>query len=235
MACDKCAAFGGLWMETPRGLRRCDCAAGRRLSEPPKSHPPVLTDKQTTAFVEMLGSIPYFPGERGARIAIGEEVRAMCAGPKEALWLVTRMRRLFQQWPGPIAMRHVYYAKYMPLDGERPIGMLEAYPDGIPAEAESALPQLPAAPPIALLGDGRKHEVVADPKIATAVKRLAASMPAMPSGRPTGGRFERTLQEALTAPQDRPELPAPTKQVITREDCDREVAKLHAAKEEQIA
>jgi hypothetical protein len=50
------------------------------------------------------------------------------------------------------------------------------------------------------------------------LKHLAASMPKMPSARSVGGRFEQMLREIETAPQDRPELPGPTRQVITEAD-----------------
>jgi hypothetical protein len=225
--CDKCAPYDGLWMDTPRGLARCDCADGQRLSAPPVGHPPVLTPEQATVFVEMLAAIPFFPSEAGARLAIGDEMRSMCAGPQEADWLVTRMRRLYSRWPGLIEMRRVYASRYLPWDGARPIGISEHYPDGIPSEREASTPLLGAAPMRQLAG-GRSEVVVEDPAVERAVVELSKAMPRLPSGRPfangRAGKFQQMLRDLETAPQDRPELAGPTRQIITEADFERVVA-----------
>lgn len=231
MPCDKCAEFGGLWMQTPKGLIRCECLPA--ISEP-KENAPNLTKGQSAVFVEMLASIPFFPSETGARLAIGDEIRAMCKGPHEAEWLVTRMRRLYRRWPGPLEMRHVYAAKFQPWDGVQPIGISEHYPDGIPSENETAPPAI-AAPKVKLLAIGQREEIIEHPKIERAIQRAAEKMPAIPSGRPIGDRFEKLLAEAITAPVDRPLPPPPTPQVITQADIDRAVEDLHRQKTEQTA
>jgi hypothetical protein len=165
--CDKCRDYNGQWQMTGRGLIRCDCPgndAVRKLAdaaEHPRYNRPTITAAQASAFVEALAVIPYFPGEVGARTAIGDEIRALCAGVVEAGWLVTRMRRLYRRWPGPCEMRHVYAGKYMPWDGLLPIGMSEVYPDGIPPESEQKAKGLSA-------GAG-------DKQIAASVKQIATA------------------------------------------------------------
>lgn len=135
--CSKCEAYNGLWMETPEGLRRCTCASGRKLSQPITRHQPVITVEQARVFVEMLAVIPFYPGEAGARVMIGDELRELCESPEKALWLVKRMARLFpNRWPGLGAMRHVYASSFIPWDGVMPQGICEHYPEGIPTEAE---------------------------------------------------------------------------------------------------
>ncbi len=165
MPCERCEPYGGLWMETANGLRRCACATGRRLAEGPVANEPTISGPEATAFVEMLASIPFFPPENGARLAIGDEIRSMCAGSREALWLVTRMRRLYTRWPGPSELRRVYASKHLPWDGVQPIGISESYPEGIPSEREQLI-----APQSRQITDG---------KVKKAVESMAAKMPRM--------------------------------------------------------
>ncbi len=56
----------------------------------------------------------------------------------------------------------------------------------------------------------------------------AARRKQMPNPIHEPNRFSKLLEEILTPPRDRPELPGPTPQIITQVDIDREVAKLHA-------
>src|ERR1035437_3265083 len=97
-ACPKCSRWGGLWMETARGMARCDCPRGRALiaaAAPVPPQAPRLSTKAAALFTEMLASIPYFPSEAGARVAIANEIRALCGDEEQALWLVRRTNQLF--------------------------------------------------------------------------------------------------------------------------------------------
>lgn len=228
MACEKCSPFGGLWMETPQGLKRCDCATGEKLKAKPKQNAPTLTTEQAIVLTEALAAIPFFPSEAGARAGIADELRSLCAGIPEANWLITRMRRLYSRWPGPIEMRRVYASKHIPWDGQHPVGISEHYPDGIPSERETTPPQI-AAPDRKLLaaGDWEEPEIT-DPAVERRVQQLAAAMPKMPNGKPLNTRLERTLREIETPPNLRAELPAPTPQIITQADVDAAVRDLHA-------
>ena len=77
----KCEDYGGRWMMTDsEGLKQLRLPF--RSSEPIKSHPPVLTQQQATLFVEMLASIPFFPSEGGARIAISDELMGYMRPPE---------------------------------------------------------------------------------------------------------------------------------------------------------
>ena len=199
MACDKCRDYGGLWMMTAGGLKRCECLPAL---EKPVANPPVLTVAQAIMFAEAMAAIPFFPAEAGPRAAIADELRSLCAGLAEADWLVKRMRRLYRRWPGTIDMRHVYCSKFHPWDGVQPSVESEVYPNGIPSERETNPLQL-GAPGVKLLSDGRKEEAIADPAIRNRVAQVAAAMPKMRTGA-SGTVFGKILAEALTAPQDRP-------------------------------
>lgn len=183
--CNKCEEYGGRWQMTDAGLKRCDCPgndAVRKLAvmaENPKCNPPNLTAEQAVVFVESLAVMPFFPAESGARTAIGEEIRAICEGPIEAHWLVTRMRRLYRRWPGTLDMRHVYASRYLPWDGLLPVGESEAYPGGIPTEGEQRVKGLPEPAMKALPDIGipisAASPVSASPTVVAAVRRLVAA------------------------------------------------------------
>lgn len=218
-------------METPEGLRRCDCAEGQRLSAKPVAHAPALTSQQTTIFVEMLAAIPFFPSEGGARTKIGDELRSMCAGPHEALWLVTRMSRLYSRWPGPLEMRRVYCSKHTPWDAVMPIGISEVYPDGVPSERQQ-MPAIEAPSPKALPAG---HVATADTRLENATLSVA-EIKKMPTGKIRGSRaekFDKVLCEVLTPPSERPEI-KPTPQVITQSDIDRVVAENRAKSTQEV-
>ena len=88
--------------------------------------------------------------------------------------------------------------------------------------------RLLAAPETKTLADGRKEEIIGDPESKAMIEDLAKRMPKMPRVDRTQQRFDRVLKgferlllETITAPQDRPELPGPTPQIITEADADR--------------
>jgi hypothetical protein len=135
--CAKCASFGGSWMETETGLKRCDCPRGIALAaktKEPEYHEPVITTEQAMIYAEMMASIPFFPTEAGARAVIANEIASMCESLDRAEWLAVRMIRLYRKWPGVIELRIVFCSKYQPLDALPEIGASEAYPDGVPSE-----------------------------------------------------------------------------------------------------
>jgi hypothetical protein len=75
---------------------------------------------------------------------------------------------------------------------------------------------------------------ITNPKIAKTVARLAQRK-AMPDAKWEPNSFSKLLQAITTAPQDRPETPGPTPQIITQEDIDREVQKLRRSREDEFA
>ena len=148
MPCPKCAPYGGLWMMTDQGLKRCeDCSKGAELKriEHCRRHgivePPVLDETGAMAIVEALSArVDYFPSANNpiGRGSIAEEIRAMCRDMDSALWLVRRMGELCRKWSGVRQMRLIYCSKFRPLDGYEPVpGPEDAFPEGVPSEAES--------------------------------------------------------------------------------------------------
>ena len=158
-------------METPDGLKRCTCARGRALADaakPVAPRAPILVAKEATMFVEMLASMDFFPPEAGARIRIGDEMRAICASIGEVDWLVTRMTRLFKKWPGLQEMRLVYCdSGRRPLDGLPALGTSELYPDGFPNEFP------PAPEPKRITGKPDPGEISAAQSVEDTVRDLA--------------------------------------------------------------
>ena len=168
--CAKCSPFGGSWMETQTGLKRCDCPRGRALAakaKEPEYRDPVISTEQATLCTEMMASIPFFPPEEGARAVISNEIAAMCESDEQARWLAMRMVRLYRKWPGAIEMRIVFCSRHQPLDAIPAIGESEAYPDGIPSERppEKTPPRLPGA--------REDHLISGSPSVAATVHDLA--------------------------------------------------------------
>ena len=169
-ACAQCSPFGGSWMETGTGLKRCDCPRGRALAakaKKPEYRDPVISTEQATLCTEMMASIPFFPPEEGARAVISNEIAAMCESDEQARWLAMRMVRLYRKWPGAIEMRIVFCSRHQPLDAIAAIGESEAYPDGIPSERP------PEKTPARLPGARDDHLISGSPSVEATVHDLA--------------------------------------------------------------
>lgn len=180
--CSKCEPYAGLWQRTDAGLIRCDCAPNQTLRKVEQARhdniveKPVLSDAAALAIVEMLsGLLAYFPAptQAIARGAIASEIQKICASETHAEWLVSRMAKLYTQWPGVRDMRMVYCSKYRPLDGFELAGGTEDYPDGIPSEADSVMGALPAGHPQRALPAPRGEQVSAAESIRETVAMLA--------------------------------------------------------------
>jgi hypothetical protein len=167
--CSRCAPFGGAWMETEAGLKRCDCSRGVALTaqaETPVYRAPVLSTEQTTIYTEMMAGIPFFPPEAGARSLISHELACICESAEQARWLAIRMVRLYRKWPGLIELRTVFCSKYHPLDALPALGASEVYPDGIPSERG------PAPEPKRLFGKPEPGQISAAASIENTVRDL---------------------------------------------------------------
>lgn len=129
-----------------------------------------MTEQEATIVVEMLTALPFFPTAGGAQALIGEELKAMCGSFTQAVWLARRMSQLYVKWPGAKEMRATYVSRYSASDGIDAYS--EAYPDGIPSEAESR--GLIAGPQMKALAAG--EPVSANPVLDRLVVDLAAGM-----------------------------------------------------------
>lgn len=205
MPCHVCEPFGGFWIKTETGMNRCTCEDGRRLASQDEgrknqiSEPPRLSREAVIGYVEMLAAMPFFPTAEGAQLLISEEIRSMCRYEQEGLWLVKRICRLYDKWPGLRELRLVYCSKHRPLDGVELLGSSDIFPEGIPSEN----PQLPP-PEFKRLAPG--EAVSAAPSIDLTVRALAeaksitnagrrASVPDIPELSP-GYRISQTDIEA---------------------------------------
>ncbi len=181
---DDCPHCDGFWMPTEAGMKRCThCSRGEelRVADHARRNPPAvkvmptLTDEAAAVAVAALGAIPYFPSDATVRAVIAKELRAICRTPADARWLAGRMIFLYAKWPGPRDLRIVYASRNIPHDGVMPIGISEAYPDGIPPEREPE-PAMLALPPGA--------PVSRAPELEAAVVALAKFKSIMPAPRP---------------------------------------------------
>jgi hypothetical protein len=167
-----------------------------------------------TEILAELRVLPFFPNDEAVMAALVRMVGQMATTEDQVRWLVARMTNgLYSEWPGPKEMRACFCSRFRPKDGINVHSTV--YIDGIPSERQNA-PQLPAGGPVALLPAA--DEVISDPQAQRAIQGLAASLPKMPKAAPGNSQFARQLREIETAPQDRPELPGPTRQVITEAD-----------------
>ncbi len=138
--CDKCESCPG-YVPNPtnqNSMIRCECEYTVAVREYKKHkndyRAPVITTEHATICAEMMATIPYFPGEAGARIAIADEIAALCSDEFEAVWIARRMIRLYSKWPGLQELRRVFVASRDPQDGVEALGWSEEYPNGFPKE-----------------------------------------------------------------------------------------------------
>jgi hypothetical protein len=187
----------------------------QRRQPPPENFTPLISPEVAGQAMEGLTVMQFFPSAAIARTMVANEIMALCAGPSQALWLVSRMLRLYEKWPGIPEMRRVFGSRFRPADGIEPIGISETYPDGIPAERPMALP----SPEMKRVGPG---ECSADQDLCGEIDK-AAGAKTMPPALHGADRSSRVLRDSRTAPRDRAEPPGPTPQVITQADVDREL------------
>jgi hypothetical protein len=200
-ACEKCWPFGGSWIETPTGLKRCDCARGQALAargRPPKQREmtPAISSECATLCTEIMAAMEFFPSEAGARGAIAAELGSMCESEAQAKWLAMRMVRLYSRWPGVIELRRVYCNSHPPLDGQDAIGASEVFPDGIPSERppDERPKQLAAG-----AGDTVAPEILQTVTSIALVKLMPPlrSKPVMREGETEYGALARTTQAPI--------------------------------------
>lgn len=207
--CSECG-ISGLWVWTPTGMARCLCPRGRALRRadiervsPPISQrdvleSPRLSEESGMVGAARLGGMKFFPAEPLFKMDVSDELRSMCNDCEEMDWLVRRMLRLFTEWPGIPTLRSVFCAKFLPLDRVKPIGICEAYPDGIPPEIpEKEAPLLALAPgaytsAVRFLGEAR--DMGAEVKRIPEVKPVA--IPTNPNFQPiTEADIKRAVNE----------------------------------------
>ena len=96
-----------------------------------------------------LADLNFFPSEENGQISVATIISSMCHTVDQARWLVEKMHRTYNSWPGPLEMRACFCSKFRPIDGFE-VGST-IYPDGIPSDKEQ-LPQIVAPDVPALEG-----------------------------------------------------------------------------------
>jgi hypothetical protein len=141
-----------------KGMARCTCerAMALRYMDEERRHQverninPLISEETAALGVSMLSIIPWFPTEGPARFVVAGELQSMCRSEEEMDWLVRRMTRLFERWPGIPAMRAVFCSRFNPLDRLQSTAVIEAYPEGIPSEFPEVMAPHLALPPGAI-------------------------------------------------------------------------------------
>jgi hypothetical protein len=184
-----------------------------------------------------LKVLRFFPDDPSVIWNLAAMVCQMATDEQQVEWLVNRMTSgLYNEWPGPAELRACFCSRFKPADGINAYSSV--YLDGIPPSKpepqkslrSAPLPELPPGPDVEILANGHKNEVIPDPESKLMIAVLAETMPKMPRVKRGDSRFERRLEEILTAPQDRPELLSPAPQIITQADVDRAVQEHREAK-----
>jgi hypothetical protein len=179
-----------------------------------------------------LRMLPFFVATPEVLAGLVRLVGQMCENEAQVRWLVSRMTSgIYQKWPGPAEMRACFCGRYRPKDGINAYSTV--FPDGLPPERTTQARAI-QAPEMRMLESGApKDFLCGDPAIREEIREVA-DLKRMPKRRPVTGdrgeRFQRVLQETLTAPQDREPTPEPTPQIITKADIDRAVQEYRAKK-----
>jgi hypothetical protein len=88
--------------------------------------------QKVAEIVGELTLLRFFPSDPIARTALVREICDMAASEDQVRWLITRMLKLYQVWPGLGEVRATFCSKFKPRDGVERYS--EVYPDGIPSE-----------------------------------------------------------------------------------------------------
>jgi len=214
MSCTICQGTG--WEITDAGAKKCQC----RKQAATEQRQFISTEAAVGA-LKALDALAFFPKEVGARMAIGDAVRGMCPSVEALQYLVRMAIQHYTTWDecGVPGLRQIVCTKFRPADGIE-ASPTKRFPEGLPSETKRD--------PLALPPGARKmlpagHVVTADTETDRAVQKVAElkTMPKAPVL--LNDRFAKTLRDIVTPPRDRPERPAPTPQIITQADIDREL------------
>lgn len=110
-----------------------------------------------------LLAMPFCPADELVKMAILDELPEIVEDDDQLRWLIARVLKLYNQWPGLSEIRAVYCSKFRPRDGVEVYSAV--YPEGIPSEQPEILPALP--PPRAT------KELTGDAKFEAELQRLA--------------------------------------------------------------
>ena len=173
--------------------------------------------------VAKLCLLKFFPNESPARIALMEMIGDMASNEDQVRWLVKSALAIYDEWPGPRELRALFCSRWTPRDG------IKAYSQIYPSDEHAGGFSSHIYPP-------SKYPALPSPKEVRQVQGAASldsqamvdaaleNWHQMPKPLRLGDASEKRLNEVLTPPADRPLPPAPTPQIITQADIDREVA-----------
>lgn len=165
--------------------------------------------KEAAQSVEKLSMLRFFPAGPNAQAGIVQLACEMAKSNAQIDWLVDRMLKIYNEWPGPREMRACFCNRYPPADGVSACS--DVYPEGSFPKDPTA-PSRIEAPKMLALPPGATVSV--DPVLDAAIV-AGAEVLKMPEPSPVmrdhvaSSRFGKILKEITTPPRDRPMRPAP--------------------------
>lgn len=82
------------------------------------------------------GTMKFFPSGADERIGIADEIASFASNLDQVKWLVSRVPKLYREWPGLREVRAVFCSKFRPKDGFEVDS--DVYLDGVPSERAAA-------------------------------------------------------------------------------------------------
>lgn len=144
----------------------------------------MITANGVKRAIGKMALMEYFPAGEDARAALIELIGEMCQSDEEALWLARRVTQLCSKWPGVPILWQIRFCKFAPRNADerrldRETTCTELFPEGVPADRESAPLQLGDRPVLALPAGAVAS---ADPETDKMVTKTAEAlkMPALP-------------------------------------------------------
>ena len=88
-----------------------------------------------------LAALNFFPTDENGIVSVATVFSDICETVDQARWLVAKMIRTYNTWPGPRELRACFCTKFRPADGYEVDSAV--YADGIPADAEQIATSTP--------------------------------------------------------------------------------------------
>src|SRR5262249_35469405 len=93
-----------------------------------------LSRPQIEMALNRLSTIKFFPGDVGTRLAIVEQLCAICANNEQLEKLSKHAPHVYREWPGIEELRACACTMFKPADGLEVDSVV--YPDGVPTPRE---------------------------------------------------------------------------------------------------
>jgi hypothetical protein len=100
--------------------------------------------EQAVEQIAALVLLKFFPQDAAAQAALVKLICGMAHNNEQIAWLVERALALYNEWPGPMELRALFYTRWTPRDGVTAYSTV--YPAGINGGGFPEDPRLRALP-----------------------------------------------------------------------------------------